>query len=225
MKERSSKKYFLEVIPVLLNKKGHVCLPGQAFDSKDCVLHVYSALSYDNKAWYSDVEGADPISEYDVYNYGMTTDVIGYNQGLHIIDLNTMKKQFVPITVKEFIKVRNRAKQISFNESLLTTFSYNKKSKSGAYYTQFLTEGLAGVLYDLDSIKKWYNKFPINKYLKTLSKMAIGISGNSTLPLVSFKRFLDMKNVYLPMRVIKWSHKDPWCALNDTVRRWCYQVD
>lgn len=225
MKERSSKKYFLEIIPVLLNKKGHICLPGQAFDSKDCVLHIYSAVSYDNKAWYSDVEDADPISEYDVYNYGMTTDVVGYNQGLYIIDLNNMEKKFVPITIKDFIKIRNKAKPISFNESLLTTFNINKKSRSGTYYTQYLTEELTGVLYDLKSMKQWYKKFPLRKYLKELSTLAIGISGVNKMPLITFNRFLEMKNIYLPMRVIKWMHKDPWYPLNDTVRQWCYQVD
>lgn len=223
MRARANSKYYLEVIPVILNEKNHVCLPGQAFDTRKCRVHIYSALSCDHKAWYSDVQDDDPISEYDMCNNNLEDSIVGYNQGLHIINLKTGKITFKPITVSEFIKVRNKTKPVQFGDHFLSLFDKVNKDKTDVYTTDKLKENDLGIVYDMNSIKKWYSNFPVGSYLKALKNSLIGIPANKvSTTTIHINDFWDNDTAYLPIKYVEWNYKDPWNAFNSKIRKWCY---
>lgn len=224
MKASSPNKFYLEVIPVILNNKNILCLPGQAFDTSSCTLFLYTALSYDGKAWYSDIDNEDPVSEYDLYKNNLHDYILGYNQGLHIINLKTGKRSFKPITIKEFIRVRSKSEKITLNKYFLDLFEKPKITKD-KYNVNTLNRSKLGILYDIAATKSVYSNFPMYDYLRALRKSVIGLPGNyPNVPEMTFSEFLrdNTLNIKLPLKSVVWNHKSPWDSFDSKIRHWYY---
>lgn len=224
MKANSSNRFYLEVIPIILNNKKIICLPGQAFDTSDCTLFLYTALSYDGKAWYSDIDEEDPVSEYDLHKNNLYDYILGYNQGLHIINLKTGTRRFKPITIEEFIRVRSKTERITLNKDFLDLFEKPIVTKS-KYDVNTLKRSKLGVLYDIAATRRIYENFPISDYVKALRKSVIGIPGNTACSKeITFSEFLrdTSLNIKLPLKSVIWNHISPWDSFDSKIRHWYY---
>lgn len=223
MKARPSSNYYLEAIPLILDNNNNICLPGQAFNTYNSRLCIYSALSCDGRAWYSDIQDDDPISEYDLYSKGMVDAIIGYNQGLHVINLQTGDITFKPITVEEFITIRKKSSPITLNNKFVSLYDRPTKQKD-VYQIYNLREKELGIVYDMQSMLKWYKDFPLCIYLSSLQNSLIGISAGVNKPreLTYIDDIWEDDTIKLPFKSVKWNHKDPWNAFNSEIRKWCY---
>lgn len=226
MKALSNDKFYLELIPILLDKQNNVCLPGQAFKTDLCKLFIYSAVSYDGKAWYTDVQGEDPLSEYDVYNDGRLDAIIGYGRGLHYVDFITGTVKYMTITVKEYIRIRSKAKKVDFLVDIMPNV-FAKSNDGVQMHTETGIQNLKpinfGILMDEQKLREWNSNFSKSKYLQVLKNKYVGIKGSPKDLRITLTEILNQDNLFLPMQMYKWNHKNPWGVIDEKVRMWCYQ--
>lgn len=229
MKARKS-LFYLDVITILMDKNNNVCLKGQAFNTNDCKLFIYSALSYNKVSWYSDIQDEDPFSEYDIYNNGRIDAIVGYKQGLRCLDLATGDMTYSTIKIKDFINIRNKAKYVGMYDSLLPSL-FNDEGDS-LIYTPSGEKKLEedtdfGFIADMKNIKAWYPEFPERKYKDFMKNKFVGIKGSSNSNLVKLSELLSSSNNknFLPMQSFKWDHKQPWKAFDEKARQWCYVLN
>jgi hypothetical protein len=230
MKPASKNNFYLEVIPVLLDNQNHVCLKGQAFPVEECTLHVYSALSYKNIAWYSDIQGEEPMTEYELYDNGRDDALVGYGLGLHKFNLVTGERTFMPITIKEFLMVRSKSSKVSLNDSLIPKIL--SIGSDGTYYKTVygdvsLNTTPLGIIFDRNSLRNWFKDFPFSKHYQSMRNKYVGIPGCCVNDLTDFDDIWDDDKgvLTLPRQSFKWNHKDPWVALHEKVKRWAYLVN
>lgn len=102
-------KIILNVIPVL--KSGNVLIKaGQVCTAKTASLSFYSVLSC-NGAYYTNIEGEEPLTEADIIDSGRTTALTGYGAGITSFDIRSGNIRWKPEKILKLIDMVKLSKK------------------------------------------------------------------------------------------------------------------
>lgn len=226
----TNKDFFLEVMPLLVNKRNNqVCTPGMAFKLKDSKLVLYTAVSYRNKAWYSDIDNEEPLTEKELYLKNRLDAITGYKQGEISVDLYTLETKIRPISILTFLKYRNNSERIQLNSvtPVLLKKPKNYRDKyTNVYSLNNINELLShnnapSIPVGINNLPKIIRGFDIKKYRNKVREYNwVGIQGNPAATLLDLGNVTSCNYFKIPLLSYPWNHKDPFQGLNEKVRAW-----
>lgn len=110
-------KIILNVIPVL--KSGNILVKeGQVCTGKTASLMFYSALSCGH-AYYTNIEGEDPITEADIIDSGRGGALTGYGTGLTVFSILDGGLRWKPIRVLQFLDMVKLSKKPEIGDEIM----------------------------------------------------------------------------------------------------------
>lgn len=229
-KKTTNRDFYLEVLPILIDKRsGQVCMPGTAFKLKDSKLILYTAVSYRNKAWYSDVDNEEPFTENELYLKNRIDAITGYGQGEISIDLYTLETKTRPIPLLTFLKYRNKSERTqltSVTPVLLKKPKDHKDKNTNVYtikqYNELLTHtNTPAIPIGISNLSKILPGFDIKKYRKKVRECQwVGLQGVASGSIVYLSDICSCPYFKIPLLSFPWNPKDPFQGLNEKVRAW-----
>lgn len=229
-KEVKPSDFLLEIIPIIIhNGTKKVCVRGQAFPTKECKIVLYTAVSYLNKAWYSDIDHEEPLTEMELYQKGRLNAVLGYNMGEYTLNLKTMKFKVRNIYISEFLKYRSISSPLSLTPPLPSLLY--EDNKGDEYVTTKCIKRLNNlkappIAYGIKSIVSWGGNLNKFKYKRELDKKGtwVGIQGIKSKNDIYVDDIFNTPGFQLPRLTFPWNHKNPFQALNSELNAWLHNL-
>lgn len=193
-------------VDIISKSTNYQLLNGQAIPIKDALLIEYTALSFDNDAWYLNC-GGQACDIVDIQTEGLENNYLGYGLGKTVFDLFGTSRVYTPCAIKEYynrwlntapILASPKRPKATTSKLRLLELNANGTLYSTTNGPLYLKQSDIPLLFDITYLPK----LKLDKYLEKLSNLYIGYSGIKTDTFFTVEEVKNNKSpvFYIPLK-------------------------